>query len=501
MKATKPFVLPIFLLCLSFSVGHAAEGSKQFYFLGGGGEPEGETTIFDGEVKRVGSFINSSGWNSTVSFNGGHSKTEDLIKSKMGKAKNAGTFSEKNYNDLMNEIIQKLEKGELKSGDQLLISIDTHGAKRSAGKDAEKTHRVALAHSTATELNNLSGARTVDLDKLEKIINLAAEKNVKLGILDFSCYSGNLLNLHNDKVCLISASGPEQYSYATTAVSLGFFTFSYPITFGSKFFDNMKKGKSLEELFIDSRTTGDTPDFPMINTKEGLAINEMMYRFLTPYLNYNYSSTNNFSAGYVRRGDKFEEQVCRMESSHSDFLKLLKQMEEAAAVANESGREEFQNLREALEEYRKYQRGYEETLRQKFDVEKEIKDIFKKQFPNDQKAWEAYAPLDFLSLNLDSSITYYEGLAERDKGKKYFSGMWDSTVAQLKKQKEISEYVKANLSQNGLDKLKAQDEAFAKSGVTYKLSSRISAEAKKVYEALYNKNKSAESNPCRDFVL
>lgn len=83
----KPSVLPIILLCLTLSVGHAEEASKQFYFLGGGGEPQGDTTIFDGEVKRVGSFINSSGWNSTVSFNGGHAKTEDLIKSKMGKAK------------------------------------------------------------------------------------------------------------------------------------------------------------------------------------------------------------------------------------------------------------------------------------------------------------------------------------------------------------------------------------------------------------------------------
>jgi len=501
MNTMKPFVLPIFLLLLSVSVGHSEEAKKQFYFMGGGGEPQGETTIFDGEVKRVGSFIKSSDWDSTVSFNGGHAKTEDLIKSKMGKAKNAGTFTEKNYNALMDEIIQKLEKGELKSGDQLLISFDTHGAKRSSGKDAEKTHRVALAHSTATELNNLSGARTVNLDKLEKIINLAADKNVKLGILDFSCYSGNLLNLHNDKVCLISASGPEQYSYATTAVNLGFFTFSYPITFGSKFFDNMKKGKSLEELFIASRSTGSTPDFPMINTKEGLAINEMMYRFLTPYLNYNYSNLNNFSAAYVRRGDKFEEQVCRMESSHSDFIKLLKQMEETAAVTDEASRGDFQNLREALEEYRNYQRGYEETLRQKFDVENEIKDIFKKKFPNDQKAWDAYAPLDFLSLDLKSSIVYYEGLAERDKGKKYIGGMWDSTVAQLKKQMEISEYVKANLSQNGRDKLKAQDEAFAKSGATYNLSSRISVEAKKVYEGLYNRSKNASSNPCRDFVL
>lgn len=502
MKSTKFFLLSSLVTAqLIISVGHADEPKKHFYFIGGGGEPKGDTTIFDGEIKRVGSFINSSQWDTTVSFNGGHKKTEELIKDKMGKAKNAGPFVEKNYNALMDEMIQKLEKGELSSGDQLLISIDTHGARRSSGKDAEKTHRVALAHSTASELNNLSGARTVDLDKLEKIIALAAEKKVKLGILDFSCYSGNLLNLKNDKVCMISASGPEHYSYASVGVNLGFFTLSFPVTFASKFFDNLEKGKNLEEIFIESRTTGSTPDFPMINTKEGLAVNEMLYRLITPYLNYNSNDTTNYASSYVRRGEKFEEQVCRIESNHNQLLELLKQYENVGAVTDEMGRNEFKSLAEALDEYRSYQRTYEQSLRGKFEVEKEIKEMFLKQFPNDKKAWESYAPLDFLSLDFDSSIKRYEELAERDKNKKYVAGMWDSTIQMLKKQKEITEYVKANVSENAKAKLKAQEEAFANSGVTRGLAGKVSTETKKVYELLYKRAKSAESNPCRDFVL
>lgn len=497
----KKLTLLSFVLNLTFSVAYSADPKKQFYFIGGGGEPKGETTIFDGEIKRVGSFINKSNWETTVSFNGGHKKTEDLINSKMSRAKNAGPFIEKNFNALMDEIIQKLEKGELSEGDQLLIAINTHGARRSIGKDPEKTHHVAMSYSEAKDLNNLSGAQTVDLDKMEKIMNLAAEKNVKLGILDFSCYSGNLLNLKNDKVCLVSASGPEQFSYGAGTLNLGFFTLSFPITFGSKFFDSLKKGKNLEELFLSSRTTGDTPDFPMINTKEGLAINEMMYRMITPYLSYNADYTANFAARYVRTGDRFEEQVCRIEDNHNQLLDFLKQYENLASVVDDVNRNEFKSLREALEEYRSYQRTYEVSLRGKFEVEKEIKAIFEKQFPNNKKEWNNYSPLDFLSLDLDSSIKYYEGLAERDKNNKYLSGVWDSTVAGLKKQKEIASYVKENLSENAKAKLKAQEEAYSKSGVTRTLAMKVSVEAKKVYDTLYKKNQSAESNPCRDFVL
>ncbi|MBC7714929.1 MAG: hypothetical protein H7177_16405 [Rhizobacter sp.] len=494
----------IFTQFATIPVGYSADQKKQFYFLGGGGEPTGETTIFDGEIKRMGSFINNSDWDSTVSFNGGHSKTEELIKSKMGKAKNAGPFIEKNYNAMMDEMIAKMQSGELKDGDQLMITIDTHGARRSSGKDAEKTHRVAMSYSEAKELTNLTGAHVVDLDKLDKIVELAAKKNVKLAVADLSCYSGNLLNIKNDKVCLISGTGPEQYGYASGNYKVAFFSFSPAVTFGSKFIDSFKKGKNLEELFLSARSASvDTPDFPMINSPEGIAINDMMYKMITPYLDYNDDTVSNFGPQYGRTGNGFEERVCNIDNNHQQLMDLLKQYDNIGAVVDDSGRNsnEFKALRAALEDYRSYQRKYEVFMRGKFEVEKEIKDMMEKQFPNDKKAWSSYAPLDLLSLNLDASIKRYEELAEKDKKNKYIFEMWNSTVQQMKKQKEIAAYVNANMSANAKEKLKAAEDAYGKSGVTRGLASKVSQEAKKVFDTLYKNIKKPASNPCRDFVL
>ncbi|MBC7428711.1 MAG: hypothetical protein H7336_08885 [Bacteriovorax sp.] len=487
-------------------LGYSADQKKQFYFLGGGGEPKGETTIFDGEIKRVGSFINNSDWDSTVSFNGGHAKTEDLMRSKMAKAKNAGPFIEKNYNAMMDEMIAKLESGELKAGDQLMVAIDTHGAKRSIGKDAEKTHRVALSYSEAKELTNLSGARTVDLDKLDKIADLAGKKGVKLAVADLSCYSGNLLNIKSDKVCLISGSGPEQYSYGAGTLKVGFLSFSQANTFSSKFFDSLKKGKNLEDLFLSARSSStDTPDFPMINTSAGIAINDLIYKMITPYLDYNNDQVSNFGRQYGRTGDGFEERICNIDSNHHQLIDLLKQYNSLSIVADESGRnsDDFKALRSALEEYRSYQKTYEVSMRGKFEAEKEVRNIFEKQFPNDKKAWSEYDPLDFLTIDLDLQIKRYQEYADREKNNnnKYVAVMMDLTLSQLKKQKEIAAYVKANLSENSKAKLKAQEDAYGKSGVTKNLASRVSLEAKKVFNTLYKSLKKPESNPCRDFVL
>jgi hypothetical protein len=43
-------------------------------------------------------------------------------------------------------MIQKIESGEIGSGDQLMVTIDTHGAKKS---NNVKTHKVAFAYNAA----------------------------------------------------------------------------------------------------------------------------------------------------------------------------------------------------------------------------------------------------------------------------------------------------------------------------------------------------------------
>lgn len=498
----KKILVIIFVKLSIASISYSADAKKEFYYIGGGGEPSGETTIFDHQISRVGRFTNNSDWDTTVSFNGGHTKTEALLKSKMSNARDVGPFNEKNYNALMDEIISKLRSGALKSGDQLMISIETHGARRSRGSNAEKTHHVALSNSTATELTNLTGADTVDLDKLETIIQLASDNKVKLAVMDFSCFSGNLLNIKNKNACLISASGSEQYSYAFDGLNLGFMKVPLAITFGAKFFSKLRKGKNLEDIFLTARAASmGVPDFPMISTTEGEDVNELIYNLMSPYLNYNDRASSHFKDQYETSADKFENQVCQMDANHQQLLDLLKQYEYMKPVTFELTRQEFKSLREKLEKYRSYQRQYEQSLRGKFEVEAEIKGIFENKFPNDKDSWSSYGPMDFLTVDFGSLVNHFQNLADEIKGKKDVSGMWDLTLAHLRKQKEIATYVKENLSGASKIKLKNLEDSYKQSTVTKSLASKISSEAKKVYDILYKDFRTNAPNPCRDFVL
>src|SRR4051812_966427 len=76
--------LILLLLSLTFTFSVYAQ-NKFMAILGGGGEPKTETTIFDSDVKEVTRFAKSNPqWNTTLSFNGGHKKTEEIIQANMG---------------------------------------------------------------------------------------------------------------------------------------------------------------------------------------------------------------------------------------------------------------------------------------------------------------------------------------------------------------------------------------------------------------------------------
>ncbi len=89
---------------------------KQLYILGGGGEPVGDETIFDSSLKDLSNFVKSSDWKTTISFNGGHSKTEKIIKNNFKKGINGGDFVKLNYDVILKDIEDKLLKGSKYSG-------------------------------------------------------------------------------------------------------------------------------------------------------------------------------------------------------------------------------------------------------------------------------------------------------------------------------------------------------------------------------------------------
>ena len=173
---------------------------KFFYFFGGGGEPLGKTTIFDYNLKTAGAFVRKSDWKTTISFDGDHSKTEKIIAHEFIGTSNAGNFTKNNIEALIADLLLKLNSGRLKKGDQLLLTIDTHGREKI---EDENNHHIALLHG-----------EEISLDLLKPVIALATKKEVKLAIVDLSCFSGITLDIGNEKICIITSTGANHSAYS-----------------------------------------------------------------------------------------------------------------------------------------------------------------------------------------------------------------------------------------------------------------------------------------------
>jgi hypothetical protein len=482
--------LIILYLFLTISLSYSAE--KHLYVLGGGGEPKGDKTIFDSDLKTIGGFVEKSSWSSTVSFNGGHRKTEDILSSKFSKATNAGAFVEENYNKMVNEMISKIESGVLKSGDQLMVVINTHGAKNS-GK--EQTHQVATAHSSLDDLQTLAGASVVKLDNLQKLVDVAAEKGVKLAITDMSCFSGNLLNLKGDKACLISATGRDQFGYAGT-LDLGLFNVT--ATFSGKFFNQLSEGKNLEEIFLKSRQKSWTADYPMISTKAGRAIDDKLYNLLSPYLRVRDGRAVTF--GYSSNRNKFYNEVCQSQNNYSQIMEILNLKEQTEAVTDKVFADQVSELKKSVEAYRNFELYYEDAIKGTHETENEIRSILESKFPENKNIWSKVEPLEFTNQIDDRQIKQYQEMVNNAGPRT--RRMWQSALDDLMAKKAMVEEVTKSLSPAAKEKIANYEKAFANANQTKDLATKVSSEAKKVYENLYRSQMDKdEANPCRDFKL
>jgi hypothetical protein len=465
--------------CLSVPVSYS-EVKKQLYVIGGGGEPDRDFTIFDDSLKQIANFSNTPGWDTTITFNGGHKKTEDIIKTKMKKAKNGGAFVKKSYNALIEDMIAKVKSST--KGDQFLLTIDSHGGEQKG----EKTHSIAAAYSEAGDRRSLDGAETINLDRLEELAKLAGDRGVKLAIVDMSCFSGNLLNIKNDKVCMISATGPKHYGYA------GDFTFA------KKFYENFKPGKNLEDIFLETREFGHLPDFPMISTNAGRAVNDILYKSLTPYLNFNDEATSDFTLQYSAIDKKaFTGEVCMFDKNHDDMLAIVKQIRNVDKVATKVTLNRFT---EAINKYRALQKKYEQSLLGKYEVEDEIKKILEKNFADKKDYWEKYSPIDFVGfdfatevINAKKRLAVAESVADSERAKNH--------IKLFTEQDKVAKAIRAQLSSSAKNKLKQQDKMMKEVDQTWKLAQLVGLEARAVYNTLYKQQNTKKSNACKDFVL
>lgn len=322
--------------------------------FGGSGDPKGPSTIFDTNLEKLGKNLSNSKWNYQTAFNGGHSETEAILSKNYKKpVAPAREFTKKNYEEILANYKNKILSGEIKSGDQLMIVIDSHGAQK-VGK--EKTHLISAngskdkpASSNGINYNTLSGSDLVSLDSLEEIVKLTNEKGIKLGIIDMSCHAGNTQALKKNAphTCVITASGPVHYSYAGSS------------SFSGQFWNALTPGKNLEEAFLEARLNAQDVAFPMISTVAGNLVTDEVYDSITPYLYYkNKNSSAEKISSYIDKNSS-DVMLCKREAQFQDLLSKIETLKNASRGMNKVDAED---LKKALTQYKETQDSMLKTL-------------------------------------------------------------------------------------------------------------------------------------------
>lgn len=439
---TRKFYL--YVLVLVFSA--PAFAKKEMLILGGGGEPAGNTTIFDKTLQTLGEFSLQSGWNPSVVFNGGHQQTEKIARIVGGKETQQATTA--NLNKKIQEMRARIQRGEFKKGDQVMVAMATHGYPAAPPK---------VSHSVSSRDGQF------DMDQLIELRKAAEKAGVKLAILDYSCHSGNSLRLASDKTCVISAA----------STNIGY------INAGEQISAKMKSGLNLEQVFINARKSPKalSPGTPQISTEAGLKAYE-----LTAYLS---SSMKERSS--LDKALKGKEEVCgRTSLAHFRLARLIAQIETAqgpaALIKSLMGKTELAKARQRLEaSLTKYQSERNQAQKLYSGVES----------LNQERCVELMAGQSYCGT-LDQFAYGNELLQKRAKEQP--SAVKSEEVLAYQNLITSKDYRQWQLQKQSYNKLRDN---------MYWTAAEVAKSEREMYQALY-KHFSAESkkpNPCRDFKL
>jgi len=462
---------------------------RSMALFGGGGEPKNvNKTIFDGTLNGLDGYLQGNKWTTQISFNGGHSETEAILSMKFNDAQNKSSFTPGNYNAIIKYYENQIKSGKMKSGDQLMLMIDSHGAVQSGN---QSTHQIAIGQAAnPTDLNDLKGTPVVSLDTLKSLTDLAKQNGIKLAILDFSCHSGNSLSLANSNTCVISSTGPNHFGYNT---------------FSDNFISKMKAGKSLEDVFLDTRKATDDNSYPMISSPAGVSINADLYPDLTPYLYYYEKNPNEDKMSNYLLQASSKGGTCARENQYADLLKQLDGLRAITALNMEKSWPEIANLKKLIGDYKNRQDEYINQLRTWGVQELNRVEQFqgtgtsgkKTEKMNQQYTWREILETDYDAII--SNVTNAKKSAKDPSTIAMFQASIDMhTKGKAKQQEIISQFPSLkDYKQKFKEQVKAMDG-------TYATANQIALEERKLYDKIYKNlrtEKTSASNPCKDFLL
>lgn len=489
------FVLSLTSATVSWSADH-------LIFIGAGGEKPGEKTIFDDSIKNVGNYIQRlPNLRVDVALNGGydgahretHSKTRAIINEAFAKADTKSDFQASDYDRLIKSYIDKINNNQMVQGDQLMIYIDSHGAKKS---DSSTTHKISTSLGSPSNLDNLKGAELVNLDDLKILKNLAKDKQIKMAIIDMSCHSGNTLSLADDNTCVISSTGPNHYGYDL---------------FSNNFSEKMKIGKSLEEVFLETRAKDKTSALPMISTAAGLFVNSLVYDKITPYL-YHFEDKNDSLMPFLEKNNS-EYHQCIADQNFKSLIKTINTIEELNQSTDKMlwmtdvmKEVDLSKLKELLGQYKNAQDLLRSKIRELRIDRLKMEEKFNAKVKDSgyiSSCEHSYTWEDLLSSDFNKLINKKQDQINGEKDPINRIGHMALKSLYMQAQAKKEEILRTNpdllaipASENKIKKMVDNND---------KLSNAIGIEERKLYSALYSKSQksqaAAQSNPCRDFKI
>lgn len=269
------------MLIILMSLSNDAQATNHTYLIGGGGEVE-DKTIFDNSVKDL-VYLNkfAKPENQNIYFDGGHSVIEKTISNLFPKVPK-NNFMVNDYANFLAKIKSDIENDVIKTGDQVLISLHTHGALKGPG---ELSHSIALKSPNQKDKQDLVSLKGMDirsLDDLKVFIDLAEKKGVKVGIIDSSCYGGSTVNLGLNKkhICVISPTNEEMPNYLNNPRLF----FQKRANDSSKVIkDNFDNSENLEDLLLNLSDKVDMPVMPHSSISKFIDITNKLQKQLYSY--------------------------------------------------------------------------------------------------------------------------------------------------------------------------------------------------------------------------
>ncbi len=474
----------IFITILFSLISFDQAFSLDIVMMGGGGEPNGKTTIFDKNLQKFATAKDRIVANVQMSFNGGHETTTSIIDDKIKVPHTS--FTKENYNKLIESSLLKITSGAIPKGGQLMVIIETHGGAKEPPHD---THSIALSGIELKDMTSVSGEGSDSIDKLKALAKAAEDKGVKLAIVDMSCHSGNSLSLANKNTCVVSSSGPNHFGYAGDN------------TFSNSFYDQMIPGQSLEDAFLKARSLSSDKGFPMISSPVGLKMNEKLYPLFTPYLFDHDNKADKFNP-YIRQVARCENRIQR-DLNFEALLSEIEKLEKISGIARSkySGQEVLKN---ELIAYKKLQDQMLDELEKLH-----YRMLFKKDTitysvvgKKDKTVSEDLTIEDILRYP-EENLGYFKETLKDEIKKKYPKNDINDTInginkitAVLKRKAEINAlYPEINQTQSVFSKIdQLSKDITNKAGL-------ISDLARKVYDKDYQDEQKLkkEPNPCSDF--